>query len=284
MPTLNESLAPPAPRVAALCNEKGGVGKTTSACLLARAVSVLGLRVLVVDLDPQGNTTRTLSVDLDALPELGVAHVLNPHGPAVDLSRVVVSSIWPGVDLAPSASRALLREAAGLLSQAQFGRESALARALEPLIDGADYDLVIVDTPPDLGHLLINALVAADAAVPVTEPEEWSADGLGALLETLSLVGQHHNPGLLRFGPLVNQVQRNKRHERIVGTLRAAFPHGWVAEGDLIPQRTAIMDALHAGEGLDEGDARLRVIGETFARFGRRLLTLEGGVPAYAAA
>ena len=270
--------------VCAACNQKGGVGKTTLVCLLARAAHVLGLRVLVIDADPQGNTTSTLSVqDPEELTQ-GLAESIAP-GEDTGLAEVIVATDWESVDLVPTPDGVSLSNTAEEIDRLKFGRDHALKNALAPdpaeqperrVID--EYDLVLIDTTPALGRLLLLALAAADFALPVTQPELWSADGLDALHETIDLVAQHHNPGLRSIGPIVNQVQTTRRHASVLReAIRPYYgEHGWTADEDLIPRWTDIPGYVEAGRGLDQGTARDRAVADQLAEFVRRMLA-EGG-------
>lgn len=256
--------------VVALCNQKGGVGKTTSTINLARALAVAELRALVVDLDPQGNTTSTIAAD--DLPEdaVGVADVISPDDADCTMADVIVPSIWPGVDLAPTPSTDALTEAESRIETMRFGREKRLAQALAPLAD--DYDMVLIDNTPSLGLLLINALVAAHEALIVTQPEQWSADGLERLHHTINLVIEHHNTELTPIGPLINGKRKSAHHDRIVDEIVEFYSgQAWSAPDDIIPLRAKIADQMLAGKGLDEGGPDLRVIADTYRRFLHRM-------------
>src|SRR5699024_447046 len=119
-------------------------------------------------------------------------------------------------------------------------REQVLAKALRPVVD--DYDLVLIDTTPALGQLLILALAAAHRALIVTQPEQWSADGLAELHKTIDLVAENSNQQLRTIGPLINAKQRTKHHDQIVAEdIIPAYGDGaWAAADEIIPQWIAI--------------------------------------------
>ena len=234
----------------AICNQKGGVGKSTTTFHLSRAAVLEGLRVLVVDLDPQGNITANISSD--SLPEtrVGVADALTPHG-ALSLHDVTVSTVWGGVDLVPTPNGDNLAGVRDRLVSLPIGGESRLAHALDAAT--ASYDLVLIDCPPSLDKLTINALVAADGVLIVTQSKQWSATGLANLLSTVSAV-QEVNHRLHVAGIVINMHEK----QTISGS-------GWLTElqaftetehlpliSTPIPRAVLISDAVEASTALDE--------------------------------
>jgi len=182
-------------RVMAVANQKGGVGKTTTAVNLAAALAQSGLRVLVVDLDPQGNASTALAVDhhrgtlstYDALVEGRPLVEVVTASPEIEGLFVVPSTI----DLA----------GAEIELVSMVAREGRLRKAIHghPLVfgDAEDrFDFVLVDCPPSLGLLTLNALVAADEVLIPIQAEYYALEGLGQLLETVEMVKAHLNPDL----------------------------------------------------------------------------------------
>lgn len=259
-------------RILALCNQKGGVGKSTTLFQLARAAVLAGRRVLAVDNDPQGNLTSNITAEEVDAEQAGLADVLSTR--ADDTMRdVIVPGLWPGLDVVPT-SGATLGNVRDELVIAGAGREVRLREALAQVIE--DYDLILIDSAPSLDQLTINALTAADAAVIVTHTKKWSLDGLGQLLDTIGNVQRYYNPGLSVAGIIVNQHE-----ERTVGgaawldELRAAAEgRGLRLIGRPIPKRVVIADATEAARGLDEwGSAEATALGAIYAE---HLAAIEG--------
>ncbi|MDA8224516.1 MAG: AAA family ATPase [Betaproteobacteria bacterium] len=181
-------------RIFAITNQKGGVGKTTTAVNLAAGLAVRDYRVLLVDLDPQGNATMGCGIDKRAL-DASVYHVLLDLRGVRDAIRRSESG---GFDVLP-ANRDLAGAEVELVDQQQ--RELRLRNALDVL--GDDYDYVLIDCPPALNLLAVNALTAADAVMIPMQCEYYALEGVSDLVNTIRRIRQHFNPkleieGLLR--------------------------------------------------------------------------------------
>ncbi|MEV6073371.1 AAA family ATPase [Nocardia sp. NPDC052001] len=247
--------------VIAMANQKGGVGKSTCTICLARAAARYhGARVLVVDMDPQGNVTNTLLREPLAPDEVTLADAITPDS-GVLLREVIVPTIWEGVDLAPGGAKLSIADTR--LAADEYGREFALRKALAPVLE--DYDLVIVDNPPSLlGQMLKNSLTAADAVVLVTEADEWSADGLALLGRTIAKVRENYNPRLQIIGTIMNRWRETRSGREaaddIVEGMARHFPGVPVWIEYKIPFWVGVTDAKK-GIAFDESkDARLRVL------------------------
>jgi chromosome partitioning protein len=195
-------------RVVALCNQKGGVGKTTSTINLGAALTEYGRRVLLLDFDPQG----ALSVGLGVQPhqlDRTVYDVLMES--SVSLDDVLLKTNIPGMDLVPSN---IDLSAAEVQLVNEVAREQTLARALTPALP--DYDLVLIDCQPSLGLLTVNALTAADEVVIPLECEFFSLRGVALLIDTIEKVRERLNPRLHIAGILATMYDSRTVHGREV--------------------------------------------------------------------
>ena len=181
-------------RIFTVANQKGGVGKTTSAVNIAAALSMGGLRTLVIDLDPQGNASTAFSIARDDVA--GMFEVITRDLP---MSEVVIKVAgYPHLECAP-ATQSLANAEVELVPM--VARELRLKKALQPFLleranKGERIDYVIIDCPPSLGLLTINALVAAQELMIPIQCEYYSLEGLTLLLHTVSLIQEHLNPNI----------------------------------------------------------------------------------------
>ncbi|MFT4126703.1 MAG: ParA family protein [Gordonia sp. (in: high G+C Gram-positive bacteria)] len=194
--------------VIAVCNQKGGVGKTTSTINLGAALAEYGRRVLLVDLDPQGALSAGLGVPHNELDETVYNLLVPPHAGTDDvLTRTRVE----GMDLLPSN---IDLSAAEIQLVSEVGREQALARALHPVLDR--YDVVLIDCQPSLGLLTVNALACADTVLIPMECEYFSLRGLALLTDTIEKVHDRLNFRLEVGGILVTMFDARTLHSREV--------------------------------------------------------------------
>src|SRR5215831_724787 len=181
-------------RVVAVCNQKGGVGKTTTAINLGAALAEFGRRVLLVDFDPQG----ALSVGLGVQPhelDLTVYNLLMERG--VTAEQIVIKTNVAGMDLMPSN---IDLSGAEVQLVHEVGREFVLGRVIDPLLP--EYDIVLIDCQPSLGLLTVNALACAQGVIVPLECEYFAMRGVALLMETIDKVSSRLNPKLVMDGLL----------------------------------------------------------------------------------
>jgi chromosome partitioning protein len=189
-------------RVIALANQKGGVAKTTTTLNLAVALKETGKRVLIIDLDPQGNLTMSQGMNPDEISK-SMFDVLVHRIPIQDvIASAEVDIAVSSIDLA----------GAELALSGMIGRERALEKALAPVKEG--YDYVLMDTPPSLGLLTINAFVAADGIIVPVQCEYLSLRGLVQLQNTLEMIRENLNPAVEIQGILPTMYDRRTLHSR----------------------------------------------------------------------
>ncbi|MBD0862747.1 ParA family protein [Gordonia sp. zg691] len=194
--------------VIAVCNQKGGVGKTTSTINLGAALAECGRRVLLVDLDPQGALSAGLGVPHHELDQT-VYNLLVP--PQVATDEVLMRTRVDGMDLLPSN---IDLSAAEIQLVTEVGREQSLGRALHPVLDR--YDVVLIDCQPSLGLLTVNALACSDTVLIPMECEYFSLRGLALLNDTINKVRDRLNPRLDLGGILVTMFDARTLHSREV--------------------------------------------------------------------
>jgi chromosome partitioning protein len=205
----------PLPRVFAVANQKGGVGKTTTAINLGACLADLGYRTLVVDLDPQGNATTGLGIDSRSLAS-SMYDVILTDTPMEDcIEPTAVKNLF----VAPAS---LDLAGAEIELVPAFSRELRLRRAIEGILD--DYDFVLIDCPPSLGLLTVNGLAAANEVMVPVQCEYYALEGLGQLLRNVELVRKGLNPTLVVTTiVLVMYDARTKLADQVVQEVREHF-------------------------------------------------------------
>jgi chromosome partitioning protein len=237
--------APSKTRVIAVANQKGGVGKSTTSVSLGAALAEAGHRVLVVDLDPQGNASTGMGIR-HAARDVTVYEVLSADA---GIDDAIVSTLVPNLDAVPS-TIALAGAEIELVSQ--FSRESRLQKALEPVREGR-YDFIILDCPPSLGLLTVNALTAADELIVPIQAEYYALEGLGQLLRNVRLVQQNINPRLRLSGIVMTMFdRRTKLAEQVVAEVRRYF--GTRVYDTVIPRTVRLSEAPGYGQPINVYD------------------------------
>lgn len=261
-------------QIFALCNQKGGVGKTTTTFHLARAAVAAGRKVLVVDNDPQGSFTAMATADTVAEDQAGLADVLSVRTTET-IRDVAVAGVWPGMEVVPT-SGVTLGYVRDELVIAGAGREVRLRNALVEVVN--DYDLILIDCAPSLDQLTLNGLTASDGVVVVTHSKQLSLNGLAQLLTTIDDVRAYYNPQLRVAGVIVNQhEERTVSGQTWLGELNAAAAERGLSVLDPpIPKRVVIADATEASRGLDEwAGTEANALAQIYAH---HLATIEGAM------
>ena len=195
-------------RIVALCNQKGGVGKTTSTINLGAALAEYGRRVLLVDFDPQGALSVGLGVQPHQLDRTAY-NLLMERDVAID--DILLKTAVPGMDLLPSN---IDLSAAEVQLVGEVAREQTLSRVIRPVVE--EYDFVLIDCQPSLGLLTVNALTAANEVIVPLECEFFSLRGVALLIDTIDKVRERLNPGLKLAGILATMYDGRTLHGREV--------------------------------------------------------------------
>ena len=253
-------------RVIALCNQKGGVGKTTTAINLAAALAEYGRKVLVVDFDPQGAASVGLGVSPHELDRTVYNLIMDK---AVHYTDVLRPTAVPGLDLLPAN---IDLSAAEVQLVSEVARESALSRALRPSLD--EYDEVIVDCQPSLGLLTVNALTAAHGVLIPLECEFFALRGVALLVETIEKVRDRLNPRLQVDGILATMYDSRTLHAReVVARVHEAFGdtlfHTVISRTVKFPDASLAAEPITTYESAHSGAAAYRQLArELVARGG----------------
>ena len=260
---------PATPRVLAVVNQKGGVGKTTTAVNLSAALAQLGLRILLIDCDPQANTTGGLGFRRkhpEEAQRLSIYDVL--LGP-VTLAEAMQPTVVETLTLIPG-SRHLIGANIELVSVDR--REFRLKEAIAELSE--TFDFVILDCPPALDLLTLNALVAADGLLVPLQAEYYALEGVSELISTLDRVAQAFNPGLGLEGVLLTMYDdRTNLSQQVTANLREFF--GEKLLKTTIPRNVRLAEAPSHGLPVSIYDPRSRGA-EAYAELARELLQRNG--------
>lgn len=232
----------------ALANQKGGVGKTTTAVNLGACLNELGKRVLIVDTDAQGNATSGIGISKGDIQHDIYDVLVNGMG----LEGVVMPTSRPHLDVVPAT---LQLSGAEIELASQIGREQRLADALEPVADR--YDYVLVDCPPALGILTINAFTACDSILIPVQSEYYALEGLSQLMKTIQLVKKHYNADLHVEGVLLTMLDaRTNLGNEVVTEVQKFFKDRVYTT--IIPRNVRLSEAPSHGQAVIDYDRTSR--------------------------
>jgi len=251
-------------RVIAIVNQKGGVGKTTTAVNLGAYLAMLGKFVLLVDIDPQANATSGLGIDFNSL-EKGIYHALVEP---ISIREIVKGTSHAGYKVAPATP-----DLAGARVEL-VGMENREFLLREKMIEVKhDYDYILIDCPPSLDLLTINGLVAADEVLIPVQAEYLALEGLGQLLSTINLVKENIKPNLKISGAVVTMYdKRNRLSGQVTNDLRQNFPHQVL--NTIIPRNVRLTEAPSYGQSILTYDAKSPG-GKAYEELARELIEQE---------
>ena len=231
------------PRVLALANQKGGVGKTTTAINLGTALAAIGEKVLILDLDPQGNASTGLGIERKSR-KVSTYHVLTG---AADLTSAVVATAVPRLFVAPSTLDLLGVELEIAHSRDRTHRLRQAIGVLAGAAEGEAFTYVLIDCPPSLNLLTINALAASDAVLVPLQCEFFALEGLSQLLKTVEQVRSALNPRLLIHGIVLTMFDpRNNLSGQVVADVREFM--GAKVYDTMIPRNVRVSEAPSHGK------------------------------------
>ena len=226
------------PRILAVANRKGGVGKTTTAVNVATAMAAAGKKVLLVDLDPQGNATTSMGIEKKGSMKSSYDVLIGN----CNLTDAVVWSDIPGFSLVPSSADLAAAEIELVdVEKREFTLKKALGK------DAINYDYVLIDCPPSLSLVTVNALVAADAVIVPLQCEYLALEGISDLIKNINAIKKNFNPALALHGVVLTMYdKRNNLTQMVENDVRSFF--GKKVYDTVIPRNVRISEAPSHGK------------------------------------
>ena len=235
-------------RVISLANQKGGVGKTTTTINLGACLAEIGKQVLVIDIDPQGNATSGLGIKKVDVAQDIYDVIINE----LPLQKTIMKTEHSGLDIVPAT---IQLAGAEMELTSMMARETRLKEALLPI--QKDYDYILIDCPPSLGQLSINAFTASNSIIIPVQSEYYALEGLSQLLNTIRLVQKHFNPNLSIEGVLLTMFDaRTNLGTQVVQEVQSYF--GDRVYKTIIPRNTRLAEAPSYGLPIIDFDRKSR--------------------------
>lgn len=256
-------------QILAVVNQKGGVGKTTTVVNLATILAARGKKILLIDVDPQGNATSGLGFDKNHLGKTIYDVLINEE----PIRNAIYDSGRKGLHLCP-ANIDLAGAEVELVERMVVSRETVLKRAVQPIRTA--YDLIMMDCPPSLSLLTVNALTAADGLLVPIQSEYYALEGLTQLMETVSRIKRGLNPNLTVFGVVVTMFDaRTQLSHQVANDVRRYF--GEKVFRTIIPRNVRLSEAPGFGKAIMEFDPKSKGA-ETYDALAREVIRRIGGL------